>query len=241
MIILFFHPINRVDARHHRESEGVFILDPNWAVESVRLPFVPTTRIQHVKWDGSGFMLVTVEESGKIRVWMMENSVSRWKVIFEWALNEAAVLVKWLEGKREAVAEFDGGKPRAIRRSTPGPRHPSGEESFFVVTATGKAVIFYQKGQTFATASTFLAGGSGHFPVKITHADAVLQTCEPLPFHILHHYNSFVFYYLFLILFSYLFFLSPIHPPKSARYLGGSPQSQLDVNREYFCSFHAVP
>ena len=180
MIILFFHPINRVDARHHRESEGVFILDPNWAVESVRLPFVPTTRIQHVKWDGSGFMLVTVEESGKIRVWMMENSVSRWKVIFEWALNEAAVLVKWLEGKREAVAEFDGGKTRAIRRSTPGPRHPSGEESFFVVTATGKAVIFYQKGQTFATASTFLAGGSGHFPVRITHADAVLQTCEPL-------------------------------------------------------------
>ena len=94
----------RNDASQPRESNGVFIVDPNWPSDATKLPFVHATNIRHLKWDPTGFSLLSVEESGKICLWEMGDSVDEWKAVFEHSVKESVILAKWLRQEREVFA-----------------------------------------------------------------------------------------------------------------------------------------
>ncbi|RIB24962.1 hypothetical protein C2G38_2139014 [Gigaspora rosea] len=145
-----FFPLNDIE-KHHRHGD----------------------EITDLVWNQTGSALASIDQRGKIALWMMDNFVNQWKCICDVDLSGSIVEFSWLDYVR--VYSRVSGTPMYKRGTFKGPRNQFGELAFLTVTSDGKVTVCYQDGKrNFLKISAELPFISGRIS-RISHADLILN------------------------------------------------------------------
>ncbi|KAI8331319.1 hypothetical protein BC941DRAFT_505814 [Chlamydoabsidia padenii] len=137
--------------------------------------------ITHLQWNQKGTTLVSADESGKMALWNLENSVENWSLTYEVDLRQPIAAIQWLNSDREYVASRNGTDCVFTREPVVGPRNPFGYLALVVVTVHGEITIHYQRnGSIFSTFSTTIPktghrdisrGSTGYYGMSLAGLD----------------------------------------------------------------------
>ncbi|CAG8650408.1 9340_t:CDS:10 [Dentiscutata erythropus] len=147
-----FFPLNDIE-KHHRHGD----------------------EITDLVWNQTGSALASIDQRGKIALWMMDNFVNQWKCICDVDLGGSIVEFSWLDYVRVYSRVSGTGTSMYKRGTFKGPRNQFGEFAFLTVTSDGKVTVCYQDGKRFfSKINTELPFISGRIS-RISHADLILN------------------------------------------------------------------
>ncbi|KAI8096863.1 uncharacterized protein BX664DRAFT_275230 [Halteromyces radiatus] len=113
--------------------------------------------ITHLNWNQKGTTLASVDETGKLALWNIENSVDSWSLTYEVDLRQPVAAILWLNADREYAPYRNDDRCEFVRENVFGPRNPFGYLAFIAVTVHGEISVHYQRnGSIFSTFSTTL-------------------------------------------------------------------------------------
>ncbi|CAG8604142.1 3703_t:CDS:10, partial [Cetraspora pellucida] len=128
--------------------------------------------ITDLVWNQTGSALASIDQRGKIALWMMDNFVNQWNCKYNVDLGGSIVEFTWLDYVR-VYSRVSGATYK--RGTFKGPRNQFGELAFLTVTSDGKVSVCYQDGKkNFSKISTELPFISGRIS-RISHADIILD------------------------------------------------------------------
>ncbi|CAG8801423.1 4484_t:CDS:2, partial [Racocetra persica] len=128
--------------------------------------------ITDLVWNQTGSALASIDQRGKIALWMMENFVNQWDCKYNVDLGGNIVEFAWLDYVR-VYSRVSGSTYK--RGAFKGPRNQFGELAFLTVTSDGKVYVCYQDGKkNFSKISSELPFISGRIS-RISHADIILD------------------------------------------------------------------
>ncbi|KAJ3168587.1 hypothetical protein HDU88_001477 [Geranomyces variabilis] len=112
------------------------------------------SHITLLRWDQAGQNLASVDDAGRIVVSGMQTCVNQWKVLHTVELGEPVVALQWLQTNRQWVVPVrppgEAGEPRDdqipafTRMHIMGPRAPTTNVAFMIVTASGHIRALYE-------------------------------------------------------------------------------------------------
>ncbi|KAI8826662.1 uncharacterized protein EV422DRAFT_5564 [Fimicolochytrium jonesii] len=82
------------------------------------------SKVSTVKWDPSGQLLASIDESGRVVVWRMQDCINRWAVSHTWDCGEPVVALTWLKQHRHWVVSTSDSK-----KAIPAENHPVADGS----------------------------------------------------------------------------------------------------------------
>ncbi|KAF1798362.1 hypothetical protein FB192DRAFT_1391172 [Mucor lusitanicus] len=108
--------------------------------------------ITHLQWDPKGKTVASVDETGRLALWHLQNSVHEWEMIHSADLKQPLAAFLWLQTDRLFAPQADG----SIKREpVVGPRNPYGQLAFVTATVHGEIKVHYQRsGSLFSSFST---------------------------------------------------------------------------------------
>ncbi|ORX60311.1 hypothetical protein DM01DRAFT_1332468 [Hesseltinella vesiculosa] len=114
--------------------------------------------LSHIQWHQNGTTLATADETGKIALWHLENSVENWSLTYEVDLKQPLASFFWLNAERQYTSrETDDQGCVFTRETVVGPRNPFGYLAFVAVTAHGEVSVHFQRnGSIFSSFTTTL-------------------------------------------------------------------------------------
>ncbi|KAI8070723.1 hypothetical protein BC940DRAFT_295407 [Gongronella butleri] len=114
--------------------------------------------ITHLEWHQNGTTLATADETGKLAVWHLENSVENWTLTYETNLKQPVASFFWLNAERQYVSSVNEDQERVFtREKVHGPRNPFGYLAFVAVTVHGEVSVHFQRnGSIFSSFTTTL-------------------------------------------------------------------------------------
>ncbi|CAG8463137.1 18577_t:CDS:10 [Acaulospora morrowiae] len=150
-------------------KNNLFLLD------GVEIKHHPGSVITDLVWNQTGSILASVDQRGKIAIWMMNNFVNHWKCICDIDLGEGIIIFSWIDCVRmySRVTESRSSGPTLYKRGEfKGPRNQFGEFAFITITSYGKVNVWYQKGnKQFSKINGSLQYTHG----RISHADIIIN------------------------------------------------------------------
>ncbi|KAJ3180999.1 hypothetical protein HDU87_001647 [Geranomyces variabilis] len=113
------------------------------------------SQITLLRWDQTGQNLASVDDAGRIVVSGMQTCVNQWKVLHTVELGEPVVALQWVQTNRQWVVPVrppgevaeprdDDQVPAFTRMHIIGPRAPTTNVAFMVVTASGHIRALYE-------------------------------------------------------------------------------------------------
>ncbi|CAO3638149.1 unnamed protein product [Cunninghamella echinulata] len=113
--------------------------------------------ISHFQWNQNGSTLLSADETGKIALWNLENSLEIWSLTYQVDIHQPIATVLWLNADRTYKTRKDTNFSIFNREKVVGPRNPYGYLAFVVVTVYGEISVHYQRnGSIFSSFSTNL-------------------------------------------------------------------------------------
>ncbi|KAI9094723.1 hypothetical protein DFS34DRAFT_651961 [Phlyctochytrium arcticum] len=103
------------------------------------------SKIQILEWGDSGQYLIAIDDVGQIVLWAAQGCINVWSIIYEGRVGEPVTAFCWLQGKREWGPERREAGRTFKRQPLRGPRVPTSEPAFVVLTRSAKVHVVYQK------------------------------------------------------------------------------------------------
>ncbi|EPB91383.1 hypothetical protein HMPREF1544_01704 [Mucor circinelloides 1006PhL] len=108
--------------------------------------------ITHLQWEQKGKTVASVDETGLLALWHIENSVHEWELIYSTDLKQPLAAFLWLQTDRLFETQADDSLKR---EPIVGPRNPYGQLAFVTATVHGEIKVHYQRsGSIFSSFST---------------------------------------------------------------------------------------
>src|SRR5438128_1040114 len=95
--------------------------------------------IVNVIFNQHGNVLASIDRTGTIVLWVMEEFINQWKPIWHTEAKEPVVAFWWLATERK----WEATDTSFQRGSFKGPRNLFGHLAFVAVTSSGKALAFF--------------------------------------------------------------------------------------------------
>ncbi|CAG8568012.1 13378_t:CDS:10 [Ambispora leptoticha] len=125
--------------------------------------------IVNVVFNQLGNGLASIDRTGKIVVWTVEEFINEWKEIWNVDVKEPVVAFWWLATERKWEFSSTGYRRAPFK----GPRNRYGNLAFVVVTSSGKVLLYYQQEKAKFLSSTAQLDVESNS--VITHADYMLN------------------------------------------------------------------
>ncbi|KAI8641915.1 hypothetical protein BD408DRAFT_417331 [Parasitella parasitica] len=108
--------------------------------------------ITHLQWNQKGNSVASVDETGLLALWHIENSVHEWELIYKTDLKQPLAAFLWLNADRLYAQQSDDSLKR---EPIVGPRNPHGQHAFATATVHGEIKVHFQRnGSLFSSFST---------------------------------------------------------------------------------------
>ncbi|CEP13902.1 hypothetical protein [Parasitella parasitica] len=108
--------------------------------------------ITHMQWNQKGNTVASVDETGQLALWSIENSVHEWELIYNTDLKQPLAAFLWLNAERLYTQQSDNSLKK---EPVAGPRNPYGQLAFVTATVHGEIKVHFQRnGSIFSSFST---------------------------------------------------------------------------------------